>query len=95
MRNTHRVQILHAVQDLFERAFDLTDAHVALLDGSIEVSARTIFHDFAPMMLFVLNEIYRLDDVGMVERRGDAKLGGEFLDVFLFRLVLSTLSEFL
>jgi hypothetical protein len=43
----------------------------------------------------VLDEIDGLDDVLVVERRRDAELGRELLDIFLLRLVLTTLAEFL
>lgn len=47
------------------------------------------------MVLFVLDKVHRLDDVDMVQRRGDTKLGSEFLHVFLLGLVLPPLAEFL
>lgn len=68
---------------------------VPFLDRGVEVAARTEFHDFAPVHAFVLNEIDGLDDVGMVQGGGDAKLCGQLLDVFLFALVFATFAEFL
>lgn len=65
------------------------------LDRGVEVAPGAEFHDFAPVQVLVLDEIDGLDDVGMVEGGGDAKLGGQFLDVFLFALVFAALAEFL
>jgi hypothetical protein len=95
MRYTHRMQVLDAVQDLLESAFNFSDTHVALFDRSVEISSGTVFHHFTPMMLFVLDEIHCFDDICVVESGRDAEFGSEFLDVFLFRFVLSALSEFL
>jgi len=47
------------------------------------------------MLILVLNEIDCLDDVDMVQGRGNAVLGGELLDIFLLRFILSPLTEFL
>jgi hypothetical protein len=74
MSDTHRVKVLDSLEDLLETALDLADAHVALLDGGVQVSTGAILHDFTPVMLLVLNEIDSLDDVGMVQSRRDAKL---------------------
>jgi hypothetical protein len=46
-------------------------------------------------MLFVLDEVDSLNDVGVVQSGRDTEFRSELLDVFLFRLVLSSLSEFL
>lgn len=69
--------------------------YIPFLDGGVEIATRTEFHDFTPVHSFILNEIDGLDDVGMVQGGGDAKLCGEFLDVFLFALVFATFAEFL
>lgn len=74
MSDTHRVKVLDSLEDLLETALDLADAHVALLDGGVQVSTGAILHDFTPVMLLVLNEIDSLDDIGMVQGRRDAKL---------------------
>ncbi len=47
------------------------------------------------MLVFILHKIDGLDNVGVVERGGDAEFGGELLDVFFFCLVLSSLAELL
>lgn len=67
MRNAHGMQILDTVQDLPERAFHFPDTHVALLDGCVEISTRTVLHDFTPVMLFVLNEINSFYHVGVMQ----------------------------
>jgi len=95
MGNALRVKVCDASEELLEAALDLARAHLALLDGGVEIPTRTVLHHFAPMMLLVLDEVDRLDNVGMVQGRGDTKLGRELFDVFLFCLVLSPLSEFL
>jgi hypothetical protein len=65
------------------------------LDRSIQVPTRAKFHDLTPMLCLVLHEINSLDDVWMVQRRGDTEFCSEFLDVFFLRLVLATFPEFL
>jgi len=45
------------------------------------------------MLTLVLDEINGLDDVNMVQCRRNAKFGGEFLDVFLFRFILASFSK--
>jgi hypothetical protein len=57
MRYTHRMQVLDAVQDLLESAFNFSDTHVALFDRSVEISSGTVFHHFTPMMFFVLSAL--------------------------------------
>ena len=89
------VKICNAIEELLEAAFNLTSAHLTLFDGPIEIPTRAIFHNFTPMMLFVLDKVNRLDDVDVVQRRGNTELGSEFLHVLLFCLVLPPLAEFL
>ncbi len=67
MGNTHTVQVLHTMQDLLEATFDLSDAHPALLDCSVEVSTRTVFHDLTPSLLLILHEIDGFDDVCVMQ----------------------------
>ena len=68
---------------------------MAFLDRSIEVPARAKLHDLAPSLVLVLDEIHSLNDVEMVQCRGDAVLCSELLDVFFLRFVLAPLPEFL
>lgn len=93
--HTLTVQILDATEDLLEAALNLTRRHVALLDGGIKISTGTELHDFAPVLLLILDEVDGLDDVDVVESGRDAKLGGQFLDVFLFCFVFSSFPELL
>jgi hypothetical protein len=95
MGNALRVKVCDASEELLEAALDLTRAHLALLDGGVEIPTGAVLHHFAPMMLLILDEVDRLDNVGMVQGRRDTKLGRELFDVFLFCFVLSPLSEFL
>ena len=78
------VEIGNARKHLLEGAFDFTGRHTTLLDRSIEISTRTKLHNLTPMLVLVLNEIHCLNNVDMVERGGNTKLCGEFLDVLLF-----------
>lgn len=93
--DAHRVQVSDARKDLLKVRVDLGRRHVALLDRCVQVAARTVLHHFAPVLMFVLNEVDRLDNVFVVQRRRNTKLGRQLLDVFLLGLVLSALSEFL
>ena len=46
-------------------------------------------------MVLVLYKIDRLDNIGVMESRRNAKLRGKLLDVLLFSLILSTFPELL
>lgn len=72
--NALRVEVGDAGEHLYKAALDLCWGHGALLDGSIEIAAGTILHDLAPIVIFVLNEVDGLDDIGMVQGGGDAEL---------------------
>lgn len=95
MRDALRVEILDTHEKLLEATLALTRTHLTLFNRSVEVSTGAVLHDFAPVMCFVLYEIHRLDNINVVERRGDAKLGSQFLDILFLCLVLPTLAEFL
>lgn len=92
---THRMQIRNSVQDLLETALDFATLHPPFLDRSIEIATGTVFHDFAPVVSFVLHKIDCLHNVDVVESRGDAEFRRQFLDVILLRLLFATLSELL
>jgi hypothetical protein len=78
------VEIRNTRKHLLEAALDFTGRHTTLLDRSVEISTRAKFHNLAPVLVLVLNEIYCLNYVDMVQRGGNTKLCGEFLDVLLF-----------
>ena len=82
-------------QDLLETTLDLARGHPAALDGRIQVASRTELHDLAPVLVLVLDEVDRLDDVHVMQRGRYAELRRELLDVLLLRLVLSSLTELL
>ena len=84
MSNALAMEVRHPSQDLLEATLDFTWGHAALLDGRVKVSSWAEFHHFAPMLAFILNKINGLDDVDMVQSRGDAKFCRQFLDVFFF-----------
>lgn len=65
--DTLTVQIVNAEEDLLETTLDFARRHVALLDGSVEIPAGTELHDFAPVLLLVLDEVDGFDDVDVVE----------------------------
>lgn len=60
---SHRVQVRDTGNDLFEVRVDLHWFEITFLDRSVKISSRTIFHNFAPMLLFVLNKIDSFDNV--------------------------------
>lgn len=68
MGNTLAVKIVHAGQDLLEAALDLARRHAPSLDRCVEVSAWAELHDFAPVLILVLDEIDGLDDVDVMQR---------------------------
>ena len=47
------------------------------------------------MHIFVLDKIDCLDDINVVQRRRNAELRGELLDIFLLCFVLAPFPEFL
>lgn len=53
--DTLLVEILNTVENLLEATFDFARGHTALLDGSVQVTARAVLHDFAPMLVLVLH----------------------------------------
>lgn len=69
------VEIVDTAEDLLETTLDLARGHVALLDGGVEVSTGTELHDFAPVLLLVLDEVDCLDDVDVVEGGRYTELG--------------------
>ena len=60
------VQVLYTSQHLPETALDFTRRHCSVLDRGIKVSAGTEFHHFAPVLIFVVNKIHGLNDVGVM-----------------------------
>ena len=68
--DAHRVQVGDAGEDLFEVAVDLGGSEVALLDDGVQVAARAVLHDLAPVLLLVLDQVNRLDDVVAEGGRG-------------------------
>jgi hypothetical protein len=93
--DAHRVEVVDALEHLAEVRVHVERAHRALLDGRVEVAAGTVLHNLAPVARLVLDEVDRLDDVEVVERRRDAKLGRELLDIVLLGLILAALAELL
>lgn len=65
--NTLRVKIFNAGKNLLEAALDLARRHASLLDGSVQVTARAILHDFAPMLILILHKVDGLNDVHMMQ----------------------------
>lgn len=68
MGNTLTVQVCNPIEDLLEAAFYLAGRHATLFDGCVQVASRTVLHNFTPTLLFVLHEIYCLDDINVVQR---------------------------
>ena len=93
--HTLRMEVGNPLQDLLEATFGFAWSHTPFLDRGVEVTTWAEFHDLAPVLILILNEIYSLNDVDVMEGGRYAKFGGKFLHVFLFRLVLPSLSEFL
>lgn len=89
------VEVVEAGEELLERALEFRGAHAPFANGCVQVAPLTKLHDLAPRMALVLQKIDRLDDIGVVERRRDAKLRGKLLDVIFFALVLPALPELL
>lgn len=89
------VKIINAAEDLLEAAFHFTRRHASFLDGSIQVTSGTIFHNLAPVLILILHQIHSLDYVHMVQSGRNAEFGCELLDILFLGLVLATLAKFL
>lgn len=90
-----RVEVLDALEDLFEATLYLAGTHAAASDRRIEITTRTVLHDFAPVLILVLDKINSLDNVRVVEGGGNAEFGSEFLDILFFCLILAAFAELL
>lgn len=66
-----------------------------LLNRRIQIAPGTKLHDLAPVLVLVLDEIDGLHNVRVVQRRADAELGRELLDVLLLRLGFAAFAELL
>lgn len=75
VRDAHAMEVRDASEDLLEVRVDLGGAEVAFFDGGVEVPTRTVLHDLAPVLLLVLDEVDRLDDV--VAAREEKREGRE------------------
>lgn len=60
------MQIRYAGQDLLEAALDFGWGHAPAFDSSIKIATGTELHDLAPVKVFVLDEVNRLDDVDVM-----------------------------
>jgi hypothetical protein len=89
------MQIAHAAHDLLKTTLDLSRGHPTLLNRRIQISTGTKLHHLTPMLVLVLDEIDRLDDVGVMKSGRDAEFGRQLFDVFFLGFVLSTFPEFL
>ncbi len=66
MGNTLRMEVGNSFQDLLEATFDFARGHTPFLDRGVEVTPRTVFHDLAPMLILILDEIDRLNNVDVM-----------------------------
>lgn len=66
MRDTLGVQVVHASKNLLKAALDLGGRHTAAFDRGVEVPTGTELHYFTPVQVFILDEVDRLNDIGMV-----------------------------
>ena len=83
------------LSNLFEGTLHFAGTHASAFDSGIKISTRAVFHNLTPMLIFVLYEIDRFNNILVMKCRTDTKLGGEFLDVFPLSFVLSSLAELL
>lgn len=66
MRNTLTMDIVDSTQDLLETAFNLTGTHATLFYRRIEITTGTKLHNLTPLLILILDEIHRFDDVDMM-----------------------------
>ena len=95
MSNTLRVEVRNTLQYLAEATLDFARRHVPFLDSRIQITTWAEFHNFAPVLVLVLNKIDGLDNVNVMQGRRYTKFSCELLHIFLLRLVLTPLSELL
>ena len=95
MGDALRVEVLDTLENLFETTLYLTGTHATTSDRRVEITAGTVLHDLAPVLVLILDKINGLDDVWVVEGRRDAEFGSELLDILFLCLVLTTFTELL
>lgn len=64
--NPLRMEVGNSMQDLFEATFDFTRRHTPFLDRGVEVTTGAVFHDLAPVLTLILDEIYGLNNVDVM-----------------------------
>lgn len=65
--NTLRMEVGNSLQDLFEATLGFAWRHTPFFDCGVEVATGAEFHDLTPVLVLILNEIYGLNDVDMME----------------------------
>ena len=74
MRDPDGMKVLDADDELLEVTVDFRLLHHAGLDGLVQVTVRTVFHDLTPVLVLILYQIDRLDDILVMQSRRNAKL---------------------
>ena len=95
MGDSFSVEVTQTSEELLEAAFHFGSAHATFANGSIQISTCAKLHDFAPGMVFVLQKVDRLDNIGVMKDGRNAKLRGDLLDVLPFSLTPSAFPKLL
>ena len=85
MSEAHAVEVCDTIKDLQKAARNFFPLHLATHDNCKQIKRR-ILHHLIPAALFLQN-VKRLDDVAMMQRRPDAKLGRHFFAILFLGLV--------
>ena len=93
MGETHAVEVGHAAEDLLEGARHFLLHHLARHDNGKQIERR-VLHDLVPVASF-LDDVQRLDDVAVMERRPNAKFRRHLLGIFLQSLPRVAIAELL
>jgi hypothetical protein len=64
--NSLSMEVGNSIQDLLEATFDFAWRHTPFLDRGVEVTTGAEFHDLAPVLILILDEIYGLNDVDVM-----------------------------
>ena len=66
MSDTLAVKIADTRQYLLETTLDFAGGHSAFLDCGVKITTGTVFHDFTPVLVLVLDQVDSLNNIDMV-----------------------------
>lgn len=89
------MEIPNTRKNLLEAALDFRGGHAAFTNSIVQVPARTKLHHNTPLGIVVLHQVDGFHNIGLAERRGDAKFRSELLHIVSFGFLIAPWAEFL